>query len=101
SGAAGTDELKCGLVIARRKDQNIFGLVPPMQAGDGPEASFGSGAGERCGLASVIMTRSTPGGPRVGLVPKIEHKENKKGIRFLDLRRPSQADGFQSSSLYL
>ena len=62
-----TDEIKSWRVIARRKDQNVFRLVPPMQDSDEPEPRLRIGRGERFGLASVLMTRSSPGGPRVGL----------------------------------
>lgn len=96
---AETDESKGERVIARCRDQYVFRLVPPMQDPDEPEATIGSGAGERCGLASVFMTRFYSGGPRVGLVPVIEHKENKKGIEKSHIRwSPAYGNGYPSDN---
>jgi hypothetical protein len=59
------EETEGGYIIANRKSQDVFGLMPPMQKLDVPETPEGSGAKRTKRVASVSRSDS-PGRPRFG-----------------------------------
>ena len=65
---ARADETKRGRVIAYCNGSKCLQARPSYPGGRSAGGVRWIGRGERFGLASVFMTRSSPGGPRVGLV---------------------------------